>query len=404
MRTKAILLIMDGLGDLPNGKKTALQMAKKPNIDRLSAKGGIQGLMSVISLGVAPGSDTAQLQLLGYPPREYYCGRGPLEAFGAGMNLQEGDIAFRANFATMENNKITDRRAGRINTQDAKMLEKEVSMRINDVEIIFKSTTEHRGALILRGKGLSPDVSSMDTHHLGKINPAMPLDGSVEAKKTAEIMNQFTAIVSERLGKSKINDERAEKGLKVANTILLRGAGIYRRVPSFEERFGVEGACVAGGALYKGIGRYIGLDVPLVKGATGTKDTDLKSKGMAAVHELERHDFVFLHVKGTDNFSHDGDLKGKADFIGKVDKELIPILEKSGAVLIITGDHSTSCERKEHTGYEVPILVYHPEARCDGIKKFDEFSAMKGGLGHINGMSIMPFILNSIGKGKIYGS
>lgn len=403
MANKAILLILDGLGDLPAPKFTPLQAAKKPNMNRLAAK-GMQGLMSTISRGIVPGSDTSHLQILGYAPEKYYCGRGPLEALGAGIRLQEGDVAFRANFATVFGHKITDRRAGRIESAIAKQLEPEANMRIGNVEIIFKSTVEHRGALVLRGRNLSANISPTDPHRLGETEACRALDSSEGAKKTAEIINKFTKIVHGRLELNEINVERKTKKLPIANTILLRGAGVYKGVPSFEIMYGIKGVCIAGGALYKGVARYLGMDVMEVEGATGTKNTDLKAKGLAAQKALQNHDFVFVHVKAADSFSHDGDAKGKAKFMEKVDKELIPLLANTGAAIVITGDHSTACTRKEHTGYEVPVLICENGGRSDGLKKFDEISAIGGGLGHIRGKDIMPLILNTIGKAKMYGT
>lgn len=403
MAQKAILLILDGLGDLPAPVKTPLQMAKKPNMGKLAAK-GMQGLMSPISRGVVPGSDTSHLQILGYGPEKFYPGRGPLEALGAGMVLQEGDIAFRANFATVSGNQILDRRAGRLDSASAKALEKEANMRIDDVQAIFKATAEHRGALVLRGRGLSANITPTDPHHAGALAECRPLDSTPEAKRTAEIVNKFTKTVRGLLEMNPLNEGRKKKGLPAANIVLLRGAGMHRSAPKFEEMHGVKGACVAGGALYKGVARYVGMDVVEVAGATGTKDTNLKAKGTAAQKALEKYDFVFVHVKATDSFSHDGDAKGKARFIEKIDKELIPLLAKTGAAFVITGDHSTACARMEHTGYEVPILVCEKGGRSDGLKKFDEINAMKGGLGHIRGKDLMPIILNMIGKGKMYGT
>lgn len=396
---KAILLVIDGLGDLPT-PKTALQAAKKPNMDKLAAN-GITGLMSTITRGVVPGSDTSHLQLFGYEPRKYYSGRGPLEALGVGIKLQEGDIAFRANFATVDSSlKILDRRAGRIETSIGKALELEIGMQIEDVQVIFKSSVEHRGALVLRGRGLSHEVSSTDPHGPGNVLACKPEFESPEAVKTARIVNTFTKLVFGRLNNHPLN-----KGRKLpANMVLLRGAGSYKNVPDMNERFGIKAACVAGGALYKGVARYVGMDVIDAVGATGTKNTDLKAKGNAAAKALSSHDFVFVHVKACDSFGHDGDCKGKAGMIGRIDKELIPILLKTGAYLVITGDHSTPCSRKGHSGHEIPVIVYGKDERKDGVKKFDEISCMDGGLGHLRGRDIMPIILNLIEKSKMYGS
>jgi len=395
---KAVLLIMDGLGDLPT-PKTPLQMAKKPNLDNL-AKKGETGLISTIERGVIPGSDTSHLQLFGYDPALYYPGRGPLEALGIGIKLKNGDIAFRTNFATAKGKDITDRRAGRIDTSTARKLEYLLNMRIEDVNVIFKSSVEHRGALVLRGKGLSPDISDTDTHFLGPMQECKPLGKSKSAAKTARIVNKFIKQARKRLDSSPVNKKRKLP----ANFVLLRGAGSFREIPSMEWRYNIKSACVAGGALYKGVSRYVGMDVPDVKGATGDKNTSLKAKGKAVVNALKTHDFVFVHVKATDSFSHDGDAKGKAGVIGKVDRELIPILKKTGAYLVITGDHSTPCLRKAHSGHEVPILIYGKDERIDSVKKFDEMSCMNGGIGHIIGKDLIHMILNLIEKAEVYGS
>jgi 2,3-bisphosphoglycerate-independent phosphoglycerate mutase len=402
--SKAIVLIIDGVGDLQT-PKTALQAAKKPNLDLL-AKKGICGLLSPVGRGVVPGSDTSHLRLLGYEPKVCYPGRGPLEALGLGIELREGDVAFRANFATQKDGKVIDRRAGRIDTASAGLLSKNVQMRIEDIEVIFKNSVEHRGALVLRGPGLSSCISETDPHGLFPVLECLADDESSEAKKTARIVNKFTLEIQKRLSLATENKSRAAKGRPQANAILLRGAGMFSSVPSFSDRFGITGACVAGGALYRGVAKFIGMDTFLVPGATGDKNTDLKAKGNAALKALETHDLVFLHVKACDSFGHDGDMKGKTKMIERIDKELIPILMsvKGGACIVVTGDHSTPCSRKEHSGHEIPILMYGPDERADNVKKFDEISCMDGGLGHITGKHIMPIILNMMGKAKKYGS
>jgi 2,3-bisphosphoglycerate-independent phosphoglycerate mutase len=399
---KAILLIIDGLGDLPT-PKTPLQAAKTPNMDKL-VKTGACGLISPVGRGVVPGSDTSHLRLLGYEPKICYPGRGVLEALGAGFDLEEGDVAFRANFATLKSGKIVDRRAGRIDSESAKSLSRLVSMRVEDVDIIFRSTVEHRGALVLRGPGLSHCISETDPH--AKIEPILchPEDESREAQKTARIINKFTQIVSERLANAPENKEREKNGKMPANTLLLRGAGIFSKVTPFDERFEIHGACVAGGALYKGVAKFIGMDIFLVPGATGDKNTKLKSKADTAIKALDNYDFVFLHVKACDSFGHDGNFKGKTKMLEAIDKEILPKLIKSKAAIIITGDHSTPCIRKAHSGHDIPILINAKDERPDKVAKFDELSCQEGGLGHLTGKHLMPIILNIMGVAKKFGS
>ena len=407
---KAILFVIDGLGDLPT-PKTPLQAAKKPNLDKLIKK-SICGLVSTISHGITPGSDVSHLQLFGYDPKEYYPGRGPLEALGIGMPLQEGDVAFRANFATVseDGKTILDRRAGRLPTDIGRSLEKYLSMHIEDVEVLFKSSVEHRGALVLRGLNLSSAIIDTDPHgHGNMIVASAPQKGlasreTINALRTAEIVNEFTQKSFTVLNTTSENKQREVQKKPKANSILLRGAGQYRTISSLHERFDITGACVAGGALYKGIAKYVGMDIMEVPGATGTATTDLKAKGNAVLKALETHDFVFLHVKACDSFGHDGNFAGKRKMLERIDKELLPILIKCHAALVITGDHSTPCIRKAHSGHEVPILVHSDNEREDSVKKFDEISCMEGGFGHIQGKDVMPIILNLLAKGKMYGS
>ncbi len=407
---KAILFIIDGLGDLPT-PKTPLQAAKKPNFDTL-AKEGITGLVSTISNGVVPGSDVSHLQLFGYDPHTYYPGRGPLEALGVGFDLREGDIAFRANFATvMDDGKtILDRRAGRIDSAVGKALERYASMKLGNVDVFFKSTVEHRGIVVLRGPRLSAHITDTDPHgHGNEILASIPFSNVDEneeknALRTAQIINDYTSRVFSLLNSAPLNKSREAKRQLKANIVLLRGAGTYKKVDSIRDRFELNAACVAGGALYKGIARYVGMHVIDVPGATGTMNTDLRAKGEAVVKALNDHDLVFLHVKACDSCGHDGDFKGKVKMLERIDKELLPILMKSGAYLIVTGDHSTPCIRKAHSGHEVPILLYGDNERVDTVKKFDEVSCMQGGLGHLKGSDVMPIILNLIEKSKMYGS
>lgn len=399
MEGKGILLIMDGLGDLPDKLgRTPLSAAKKPNMDKL-AKEGILGLLSPIGRGNVPGSDTSHLTLLGYPYWEFYCGRGPLEALGSGIKLRHGDVAFRANFATVKNGKILDRRAGRIPTELGKKLAQRIcKMYIEGIEVSFMSTVEHRGVVVMRGPGLGANVSPTDPHEIGPVLESHAF--REDSAKTARVLNAFTKRAMEELSKAPENSGRA----LAANAILSRGPGTYVEVEPFVKRLGITGVCVAGGALYKGVARYIGMDIIGVKGATGSKDTDLKAKGKAAVEALKSHDFVFVHVKATDSFSHDKNCEGKKKMIERVDKELVPLIRGSGANLIITGDHSTVCALGKHTGDEVPLLAWGPGFRADAQKKFSEVSCMGGGLGHLDGWDLMPVMLNAMGRARMVGT
>ena len=397
---KVIFIILDGLGDRPckelNGK-TPLEAASTPNMDSL-AKGGICGMQSPLSLGLTLESGPAHFEIFGYSPfRKFYPGRGVIEALGAGAKLQKNDVAFRVNFATVKNGKIKDRRAGRI--KNVKSFEKSLSMKLRDIEFILKASTEHRATLILRGGNLSDKLNSSDPHKTG-VAPKKVKALDKEAKFEAEILNKYIEQAHEILNRHKVNRDRRKKKLPEANYLLLRGAGKFKEVQRFKERYKLKGCCIAGTGLYKGFGKYIGLDLINVKGATGGKNTNVKAKFTAAKRALKKYDFIWVHIKATDLYGHDGDPIGKKKFIEKVDKAL-EVLSKVRALKAITGDHSTPCQLKEHSGDDVPILFNGEGVRVDDCVRFDERECVKGGLQRIYGKNIIPEILNLIGKQKI---
>lgn len=401
MVNSIILLIMDGVGDLPT-PKTPLQTAKKPNLDRLAAD-GITGLFSPIKRGMVPGSDTSHLRIFGYDPEVFYPGRGPLEALGIGMQLVKGDIAFRTNLATVKDGKVTDRRAGRISTAEARNLEKYLSTKIEDVEVIYKHSVDHRGAVIFRGPGLGECVSDSDPHDVNvQINVSVALDGTAESQKTARILNKYVEFCISKLSNAPENKAREKAGKLPANALLLRGGGRYCEVSPMEKRFGIRGVCIAGGALYRGVARYVGMDIVMLPADEDEKT--LAEKAHAAVRATKDYDLVFLHVKACDNAGHDGDFTKKREAVEKIDRHVIPVIAKSGASIIVTGDHSTPVSRREHSAHEVPILICSKEERYDNVKKFDEISCMNGGLGHIRGKDLMPIMLNILKKAEKYGS
>ncbi|MBK5191301.1 MAG: 2,3-bisphosphoglycerate-independent phosphoglycerate mutase [Methanosarcinales archaeon] len=401
---KAILLVCDGLGDRPSvDGKTPLQAAYTPNLDELS-EAGINGLMDVISPGIVPGSDTAHLSLFGYDPYTYYPGRGVFEALGADMDLHKRDVAFRANFATVdENMRVIDRRAGRKGSKE--LAEALNGLEIDGVTISMENTTEHRCAVVMRGKHLSRYVSDVDTHEAGDfVQECKPLKDGEAERKTATIVNKFVEKSYELLNDHPVNEERRQKGELPANIILLRGAGSYEKITSIKERFGFSAACVAGASLYKGVAKYLGMDIIPVEGATGRADTNLENKAEAALHALEEYDFVFVHVKDIDNNGHDGNYEGKKNIIAKIDKELVARLKDADAYIAVTGDHSTPVSIKRHSSDPVPLLIKGEGVRTDDVNKFDEISVSSGGLCRIKGIDLMPILADFMGYYTMYGT
>jgi len=217
-------------------------------------------------------------------------------------------------------------------------------------------------------------------------------------------VNKFVRMSYELLNKHPVNEERREKGELPANIILLRGAGSYEKTTSIKERFGFSAACVAGASLYKGVAKYLGMNVLPVEGATGKSDTNLENKAEAALHALEVYDFVFLHVKDADNNGHDGDFEGKKNIISKIDKELVARIKDADAYIAVTGDHSTPVSIKRHCSDPVPPLIKGEGIRTDNVNKFDEISVASGGLNRIRGVDLMPILADFMGYYIMYGT
>jgi 2,3-bisphosphoglycerate-independent phosphoglycerate mutase len=404
---KILLVICDGLGDRPIselGEKTPLEYADCPNFDWF-AKKAICGIMDTIGPGIPPGSDTAHLALLGHDPYKVYSGRGPFEAFGIGMDVRAGDIALRANFATVDENlQIIDRRAGRIKEGTSEIAKGLSEIKIEGVQIFFTEGTEHRAALLLRGEGLSSNVSDTDPHRSGCC-PQKAEVLSPEAKKTASIIEEFSKKAHEILKDHPVNKERQEEGKPPANYILLRGAGTAPKLIPFNEKYKLKSAAIVGVMLVKGVCMALGMDIIEVEGATGGVDTDMMAKAKAAVSALEDHDFVLLHVKAADVFGHDNDAKGKVGIIKKLDEMLGYVKDNvTDCVVAITADHSTPCSVQNHSGDPVPLAIYGPHVRVDDVEKYDEISLAKGSMGRIRGKDLVPILLDSANKNELYGA
>ena len=410
---KAALIVFDGAADRPLGKlkgRTPLEAASTPNLDE-AARMGVNGIVDILAPGVPPGSDVAHLALFGYDALEVYRGRGALEALGAGFKVKPGDVAFRGNLATVRGGRVVDRRAGRIDTATAseivKSLEKLSSERHPDVKVFLLHTTEHRLALVLRGPGLSPHVSDTDPGKVGQpLLKAEPLTD--EALKTAEVVNEVTAEIRRRLEGHPMNRKRVKRKLPPANAAIFRGAGVLPEIEGFTERFKVKAAFIAVTSLIRGVCLAAGMkDVP-VKGATGTTKTNLRGKAEAMVKALKTYDFCFLHVKGADNASHDGNLEEKMAMIERLDGMAGYLLDnlnlEKEVYLAITADHATPVTVGNHTGDPVPLTILGPEVLSDEVEAFSERSCAKGGLGRIRGKDVVNVLMNYLGKVKKLGA
>jgi 2,3-bisphosphoglycerate-independent phosphoglycerate mutase len=412
---KVILVVGDGMGDRPIRElamKTPLQAANTPSLDKVARK-GICGIMDPISPGVPAGSDTAHLALFGYNPYKYYFGRGPFEALGAGLDVAPNDVAFRCNFATVnEDMLILDRRAGRKIELADNLAEALNCLTINsfpDILVNFKHTTEHRCALVLKGPGLSRMISDSDPNQNdAHILPIVPLDDTIEAARTANVTNELTSIFCKILDGHPLNEIKRKKGAQVANAILLRGAGtLSKEIKTLNEQYGISAAVIGVNALVLGVCKAVGMQHLKVDGATGTVETDVKAKAKKAIEAIDRFDFVYVHVKGTDNPSHDGDFEQKILSIEKVDDlvgHLLDNVDSRESLIVVTADHSTPVKLREHSGDPVPLAISGEGVRTDNISRFSEIDCSLGGLGRIRGIDLIPILIDLMGKSKKYGS
>jgi 2,3-bisphosphoglycerate-independent phosphoglycerate mutase len=413
---KAVLVVADGMADVPLHNlegKTPLEVAQKPSIDQL-ASDGICGMINVIAPGVPPGSDTAHLALLGYEVEEVYSGRGALEAIGSEIDILPTDLAFRCNFATVDDNfKVIDRRAGRIDNEDATELARAISNSLRedppDVgDVLFKNTIEHRSILRIGGSNLSVMVSDTDPHQAGvRLLEARPLDRSQEAKETADILNTLTQRFHKVLRNHPVNEKRRKKDQPAANIVLCRGVGQLPEIDPLPLLYGINPAAIAAVPLVKGVCKTAGMRLIPVKGATGTYETNTVAKARAAVNALKLHDFILIHIKATDLASHDYKPQKKIKMIEKVDAavaHLLKNIDRDETFLAVTADHTTSSVRRQHSGEPVPVSITGPYVRNDDVKKFGERTCAKGGLGHIRGVDLMPILMNLLGKTEKAGS
>ena len=394
MNNKILLAIADGVGDRPCemlGYKTPLQYANTEHLDKL-AQTGATGIMDLYHAGIPVGTDLGHLILFGYG-LEDYPGRGPIEAFGDGMELIGGDVALRCNFATVdEEMNVIDRRAGRIR-EGAEILAAALNgMELDGVQVLFKEATEHRAVMVLRGEGLSAQITDTDPKKENiSVKAAAAKDGSPEAEHTARILNQVMGKAHEILKNHPLNQERINKGLLPANAILTRGAGMMTRIEKITDKLGFKACCVASERTVLGVARLAGFDIMTDDNFTGNIDTDIDKKAQFAVEALKENDFVVLHFKATDLMGHDNDPQGKVHAIERYDEMLGKVMEaieneiEQPVIIALAADHSTPCERREHSGEPVPIVISGKNIRCDQVTQYDEIACSQGGLGRIKG-------------------
>ena len=391
--TKIVLLVLDGVGDLPEasrGGRTPLEAARTPNLDALAPAASLGRLLPVAP-GITPGSGPGHLALFGYDPVTTVVGRGVLEALGAGMELRDGDVAARANFCTVDRaGVVTDRRAGRIPGEaSARLVERlaREASRFEDVELLLKAGKGHRFVAVLRGTGLAGEVSDADPHREGSVIPkARALAAGAAAEKTARVVNAFVARVGEVL-----------RDQAVANGALLRGVSARPALPGFRERFRLRAAAIAAYPMYRGVAQLAGMALVPV----GERVTDAVA---AAASRWAEFDFFFIHIKGTDMAGEDGDFDAKVAVIEEVDRALPELTALRPDVLCVTGDHSTPTLVRGHSWHPVPALVLARWCGADAAPRFHEATCRAGSLGVLASRDLMAVLLANAGRLDKFGA
>mgnify|MGYP001587682541 CR=1 FL=1 len=405
MRT--LLIVLDGAGDKLNNIKTPLQKANIPNLNYL-ASNGLNGIMYTVSKNIAPESDIAVMSILGYNPFRYHTGRGPLEMYGSNINFKNF-TALRANFATIKNNLIVDRRAGRnLTAKEGKFLAQEINKKIKlKVPFIFKHYSEHRGILIFKRK-LPCEVSNTDPSYerLGKLGIVTKtkilklkkcITNNKKSKTTADLINDFTMKSRKILENHPVNKNRIKNNLLPANVILTRDAG--NSLPKLNKK--KNWSIVAGMPLEIGLSKLAGFKI------LKFKYPEMKSRNIyhhlyenlnktineALKYVKKENNSIYIHFKETDIPGHDGLYKEKVKMLELLDKKFFSKIKSiKNTIIIVTADHSTPCKLKQHSSDPVPVLVYGKGK--DNIQKFNEYDCKKGSLGTLIGYNLLKTIQN----------
>ena len=424
---KLLYVVLDGLGDRPIkalGNKTPLEAAETPRMDNL-AKNAKLGCVYTVGENIAPESDVAVISILGYEADKFYTGRGPLESYAEGVEVKEGDLAYRVNFATRESSsrKIIDRRVGRsLTTEEASSLAREINekVKLKGASFVFKNTVGHRGVLVIRkDKGkLSAEVTNTDPAYdkegvygvakatfenvIQVASPTEESKDSSEALEAARLTNEFVEASSKVLENSEINKKRKSEDKLPANLILMRDAGDrLPKFPKINKLFNLKMGCFVEMPVERGIALLTGMEI--VKLPLPTKDLkkDYTLRAQKVQDAMKSYDALYIHIKGPDEPAHDGDYQKKKESIELIDKyffgELLPGIDLNNVIITVTADHSTPCDMKAHSGDPVPLMISGRGFPSDGLNAFSEKEAGKGSLGTLKGHELMKLFISFLG-------
>ena len=416
-----IYVLLDGVGDLPHPDldgKTPLEAANTPTLDKIASNGSIGEVISV-GKGIAPESDIAVFNMLGYKfEHADYAGRGVIEAIGVGIDFKDGDLALRGNYSTLNQEEvITDRRAGRhIEKEDAdgiaKELEEKINFSIPDTKIVVAPTIGHRVTVRIRtsSKKLSSRITNTDPAYSNiggmgvakavgdylKIEKCLPLEEDENSKITADLVNEFSEQSIKIMKESEINKKREKQNKKQLSCILLRDAGNkYPDVSPINEKHKMKFSCIVDMPVELGISEVLKMEAFKAGGLT-----DYEEKAKVAAKSMETQNAIYVHLKGPDEFGHDGDAIGKMKNIEEIDqrffKTLVENIDSNKVAIIISADHSTPCINKGHSDDPVPVIVSADFIKNDGTTRMTEEQAKKGSIGLLQGSEVVTKSLELI--------
>jgi len=394
--TKYAIIVPDGAADEPLeqfGGKTPLEAAETPNMDKISTQGR-QGLVRTVPKDFEPGSDVAQMSLLGYDPLRYYSGRAPIEAVARNIKLSAHDWVFRCNLVTIADGKMADHSAGHISTKEANKLIEELKNCLGNEQVFFYAGVSYRHLLVF--KGLDFDVQTYPPHD----SLAKSVEKILPRGKGAELLIDLMARSQQLFANHDINKVKKDLGENQVSSIWLWGQGRKARMESFKKRFGIKGAAITAVDLVKGLSKLIGFDSIDVAGATGFVDTNYQGKGSAAVEALDKYDLVFVHIEAPDEASHNGSASMKKKAVEQIDKYIVgPVLEalqnyESWQILVLP-DHPTPIRSCAHSAEPVPFAMAGTGVSGILHTNFSEANAAKSGFRIDNGFELMEYFLKS---------
>ncbi|MBN1405993.1 MAG: 2,3-bisphosphoglycerate-independent phosphoglycerate mutase [Candidatus Omnitrophica bacterium] len=425
---KILYIVLDGLGDTPIPQlenKTPLDAAVTPNMDMLAKKSKM-GYVYTVGKNIAPESDIAVISILGYDAHKYYTGRGPLESYAEGLKVDDGDLAFRVNFATMADetsDKIKDRRVGRnLTTEEATQLSAEINEKVKlsaPASFIFKNTIGHRGVLVIYGgknRKLSGGVTNTDPAYgkegvfgialpkfdnvLLKAKPIEGMEKDASCILSAQLINEFTEKSRVVLNNSAINKKRIKEGKLAANVIVSRDAGdSLPKFPDISSLYKMRVGCFVEMPVERGIALLTGMEVVEIPLPSGNLEKDYILRAKKVKEAMGTYDALYIHIKGPDEPAHDGDFKKKKESIDAIDKfffkELLSGVDLKKTVIAVTADHSTPCLAKAHTDDPVPFMLSTEMDKYDSIERFTEANSRKGSIAGIVGTDIMPILVKA---------